>query len=225
MTRQTARFLILSFLLGLFCPVHAASVTVGVGDQNREALGLVDGMLVGALAKLYQCPLDRSGLSFDMRLLPQARVLLQLQRGELDLGLPLVRLDHRDEYAVFTAPMMDIPFVLYTSRGIEVTDDLSAYTFTVLRSSASVDLVAQRKAQFAEVSSWTQALELARLGRFDGAVIPEVVLKDLAAENFAGLQRLDFGSLPLSMYVSRKMRNHEDLVQKLNAAVTACRGE
>jgi ABC-type amino acid transport substrate-binding protein len=218
MTRYSIAVLVISFSI----QSHATEISVGVGDANRSAVKVENGRLVGSLAKLYQCPFDKSGFTFNLRLLPQARVLLGLQRGDLSLGMPLVKLNHRDDYAVITKPMMDIRFVLYTRKDIKVTSDLSAYNFTVLRSSASIDLVAQHNAQFTEVSSWTQALELARLGRFDGAVIPAVVLKDLAAEDFAGLRQLDFGSLPLSMYVSKQIDNTEEIVQRLNAAIDLC---
>jgi ABC-type amino acid transport substrate-binding protein len=208
--------------IGIFFQANAADVTVGLGDQNRDAIRLENGRLVGSLAKIYQCTLDKSGLSYDISVLPQARVLHLLERGELSLGLPLVEVLSRNEFAQFTHPMLDVPFVLYTRKEINVSDDLSAYTFTVLRSSASMDLVVERNAQFKEVTSWTQALALARLGRFDGAVIPVPVLGRLEAENFAGLNQLDFGSIPVSIYVSRQINNTDELVRRLNAAIDAC---
>lgn len=155
-------------------------------------------------------------------MLPQARVLLLLERGDIHLGLPLVRLDDRDEFAIFTRKFMDISFALYTRKNFELTDNLSGYNFSVMRASASVDLVAQRGAVYTEVSSWLQALELARLDRFDGAVIPKVVLDGLPAESFGGLRQLDFGSIPLSFYVSRAVDNAEDLARRLNAAIDQC---
>jgi len=212
------------YLLMVSCLTQASDIRAGVGDQNQKALSIDQGRLVGALASLYQCPLEKSGLAFDLRSLPQARVLLELERGEIQLGLPLVRLDHRDKYAIFTNKLMDIAFVLYTTRDIDLSGDLSAYNFTVLRASASIDLVAQHNGRYTEVTSWIQALQLARLDRFDGAVIPAVVLKGLAAENFAGLRQLDFGSIPLSMYVSKAADNATELVQRLNAAIDQCAG-
>lgn len=83
-------------------------------------------------------------------------------------------------------------------------------------------MVVERNAQFKEVTSWTQALALARLGRFDGAVIPAVVLEKLEAENFAGLNQLHFASIPVSIYVSRQIDNTDELVRRLNTAIRAC---
>jgi ABC-type amino acid transport substrate-binding protein len=208
--------------IGIFVQANAADVTIGLGDQNRDALHIKNGRFVGALANIYQCTLDKSGLSYEIRSLPQARVLHLLEQGELSLGLLLVKLQNRDEFAQFTHPMLDAQFVLYTRKAINVTDDLSTYTFTVLRSSASIDLVVERNAQFKEVTSWTQALALARLGRFDGAVIPAIVIEKLEAEHFAGLSQLDFGSIPASIYVSRQIDNTDELVRRLNIAIDAC---
>ena len=216
------KYILFVLCIGIFFQANAADVTVGLGDQNRDAIRLENGRLVGSLAKIYQCTLDKSGLSYDISVLPQARVLHLLERGELSLGLPLVEVPSRNEFAQFTHPMLDVPFVLYTRKEINVSDDLSAYTFTVLRASASMDLVVERNAQFKEVTSWTQALALARLGRFDGAVIPVPVLGRLDAENFAGLNQLDFGSIPVSIYVSRQIDNTDELVRRLNAAIDAC---
>ena len=78
-------------------------------------------------------------------------------------------------------------------------------------------------AEFIEVESWTQALALAKLGRYDGAVVPEAVIVGLDAENFEGLTRYNFGSIPASMYVSRQIDNTEALVERLNSAIDACR--
>ena len=219
------RNLIVFFLVGICGPVSAASILIGVGDQNRKALSVENGRLTGVLAKLYQCPLDKSGYSYELQLLPQARMLLQLQRGGVSGGLPLVKLSPRDDYAVFTRSLMEVRFVLYTTKDIELSSDLSAYSFTVLRASASIDLVTQLKGHYTEVSSWEQALKLARLGRFDGAVIPELVLRGYAPESFAGLRQVDFGFLPVSMYVSKQIDNSDELVERLNSAIDQCAGE
>lgn len=110
--------------IGIFVQANAADVTVGLGDQNRDAIRFENGRLVGSLAKIYQCTLDKSGLSYEIRVLPQARVLHQLEQGELSLGLALVKLQSRDEYAQFTHTMLDAPFVLYTRKEINLSDDL-----------------------------------------------------------------------------------------------------
>jgi len=161
-------------------------------------------------------------LSFNFRLLPLARLLQELERGEISLGLPMTRLESRDRYAVFTRPLLQIRFILFSNREIAVGDDLSTYSFTVLRSSASVDLLQQHKAQVIEVNDWIQGLALTRLGRSDGSLIPLVVVNNIGKENFTGLRRQEFGSLPLSIYVSGALDNTGELVYQLNAAIEAC---
>lgn len=200
----------------------ATEIIVGVGDRNGEALGLQNGRLVGALAHHYQCAFDRSGLKFDLRLLPQVRSLYLLEKGEIDIALPLVHSSERDEYAIFTRKMADIPFAAYTQREIDLSGDISSYKFAVLRSSASANLVSKRNAQFEEVTSWVQALQLAQLGRFDGAVIPAPVIKDVDPALFEGMKRTEFGTIPMSLYVSKKSRQAGMLVEQLNAAIEEC---
>ncbi len=197
-------------------------ITIGLGDTNRVALSYENGQFGGSLARLYQCTLDSAGLGYKVRYYPQVRVLHLLERGELDLGLPLARLPERDQYAVFTHPLFETRFHLFTRKSIDPDSDLSGYTFTVLRASASAKIAASRNANFEEVASWTQALSLAKLGRFDGALIPAPIVADIGDDQLNGLKRIDFGSIPVSIYVSKKANNAEQLVATLNAAIRRC---
>ena len=83
----------------------AQVLKIGMSDTNRVALSYADGRFGGSLAPLYQCALDNSGLDYELLFFPQVRVLHLLEHGEIDLGLPLARLDDRDLYAVFTRPL------------------------------------------------------------------------------------------------------------------------
>lgn len=148
--------------------------------------------------------MDQSGLQYVVRFYPQVRELHLLERGEIDLGLPLAKLAERDRYAVFTSPLFVARLHVFTGEHIDVHGDLSSYTLTVLRASASARLAASRKAGYVEVASWLQALDLARLGRFDGALIPAPIVSDLGEDQLCGMRRIDFGSIPVSIYVSKK---------------------
>ena len=212
----------LALLLALPVVAQARILVIGIGDTNRVALSYDNGSFGGSLATLYQCTLDNSGLDYRVQFFPQVRVLHLLERGEIDLGLPLARLEDRDRYAVFTQPLFVTRFHLFAREDIDLSGDLSAYTFTVLRASASAKLAASRGANYEEVGSWIQALDLARLGRFDGALIPAPIVSDLGEGQLSGLTRIDFGSIPVSIYVSRKTRDLDYVVNQLNAAIGAC---
>ena len=202
----------------------AEEIIVGVGDRNGDALSVHNGKLVGSLSSYFQCPFDRSGLTFELRLQPQVRNLYLLEKGEIDIALPLVSVSTRDKYAIFTRKMIDIPFHIYTREENSLSDDMSNYKFTVLRGSASADLVTQNNAKFEEVTSWLQALQLAQLGRFDGAVIPAPVIRNIDPGFLDGMKKIEFGAMPMSLYISKKSRDAEMLVQKLNAAIELCQG-
>ena len=217
-----AKVMVFILTFGASFHVRAETVAIGVSDGNFDALGVEEDKFVGSLSKYYQCTLDNSGLNYKIRLFPQSRVLYQLERGEIDLGLPLVKVADRDKYAAFTLPMVDIPFLLYSSNKITESDDLSGNTFVIRRSAASRDLIVARNAKFKEVANWNQALLLAKLQRFDGTVIPAVVAKSFNAEDFEGLYQSNFGSIPISIYVSRQIDNTETLVAHLNTAIKGC---
>ncbi len=199
-------------------------ITIGLGDTNRVALSYENGQFGGSLARLYQCVLDSAGISYKVLYYPQVRVLHLLERGEVDIGLPLAKLPERDQYAVFTQPLFETRFHLFTRMNINPNSDLSGYTFTVLRGSASAKIAASRNANYEEVASWTQALSLAKLGRFDGALIPAPIVSDIGGDELGGLKRIDFGSIQVSMYVSKKTEHSEDIVVRLNAAIEECLG-
>jgi ABC-type amino acid transport substrate-binding protein len=213
---------VLILSLGILNQAHSADVIVGIGEQNLRVLAVEKGRFSGSLAKYYQCALDKSGFSFEYRVLPHQRVLQQLKQGDIDLGLPLVKVESRGEFAVFAHSIVDTPFALYTRRDLNVSGDLSGYTFVVVRHTASVDLAVKHEAQIIEVESWTQALALAKLGRYDGAVVPEEAIVGLDPEVFEGLTKYSFGSIPASIYVSRQIGNTEALVKRLNSAIDAC---
>lgn len=215
------RYFFVIFLL--LPPTSGASeIRIGVADQHQAALGIDNGRFTGSLARLFQCPLDRLGLEFELITMPHARVLLQLKRGDIDVAMPLVRVGHRDSYAAFARSLMSVEFGLFSKTPVELSGDISDLSFVALRSTASVDLVKMRGGSATDVNSWLQALELARLGRYDGAVIPLAALVNLPAESFAGLNQTTFGSLPISFYISRAIDNSSDLLQRFNAAIKAC---
>jgi len=216
------RYLALSLCLVIPTLSPAQTVTIGIGDTNRVALSFENGQFGGALARLYQCAMDSAGLEYRVNFFPQVRILHMLEKGEIDLGLPLAKLAERDEYAVFTLPLLETRFHLFTRQDIDPQSDLSGYTFSVLRASASARVAASHNANFVEVASWIQALSLARLGRFDGALIPAPIVADIGEDQLDGLKRIDFGSIPVSIYVSRKIDNTEELVTRLNAAIKEC---
>lgn len=215
---------LLGLMLGLYSAQLTAAheITIGLGDTNRVALSYQNGQFVGSLARLYQCTLDSAGFSYQVQYYPQVRVLHLLDRGEIDIGFPLARLPDRDQYAVFTHPLFETRFHLFTHKNINPDSDLSDYTFTVLRASASAKIAASRNASYEEVASWTQALSLAKLGRFDGALIPAPIVADIGASQLDGLNRIDFGSIQVSIYVSKKTDHHDEIVSKLNAAIKKC---
>lgn len=219
------RYLVL-LTLALFPTLAPAQVLkIGMSDTNRVALSYGNGSFGGSLAPLYQCALDNSGLDYEVLFFPQVRVLHLLERGEIDLGLPLARLGERDRYAHFTRPLLVTRFHLFTREDVDLDGDLSQYTFTVLRASASARLAASRNANYEEVGSWIQALDLARLGRFDGALIPAPIVSDIGPSQLNGLRRFDFGSIPVSIYVSHRTENSPAIVAALNRAIEICTPE
>lgn len=219
-----AKRLLLVILLGASGSSSAVEILVGIADRNNGAIDVRGGKLVGSLAEYYQCPFDKSGLSFDLRPLPMVRSLYLLEQGQIDIAMPMVRVSERGEYGIFTHKLADIPFLVYTREDIDLSGDISQYRFTGMRASASGDLVAKRNAQFEAVTDWVQALRLAQIGRFDGAVIPATVIPNVDPGLFEGMRKKDFGSIPLSMYVSKKSRHSAMLVERLNSAIEACQG-
>ena len=214
--------LIVAILVLLPTLAPATSLRIGMSDTNRVALSFENGGFGGSLAPLYQCAFDNSGFAYEVSFFPQVRVLHLLERGEIDIGLPLAKLPNRDRYAIFTRPLFVTRFHLFTREQIDLDGDLSNYTFVVLRASASARLAASRSASVEEVGSWIQALDLARLGRFDGALIPAPIMADIGGDELDGLRRYDFGSIPVSTYVSRQVENSAAIAARLNRAIETC---
>jgi len=217
------KVILLVVFLGLHFQVAARTIRVGVVEQNLTVLNVVNGKFIGSKAKLLQCIFDKSGVDFELQLLPEPRVLNLLASGELNIGLPLSRLPVRDNYATFVEPFAYITYVLYTTKDIDLSADLSAYRFVAVRgSSRGGGLFTQRKVQFEEVNSRSQALELVRIGRFDGVIVPGIVVQGINPDLLAGLKSIDVGVVPISLYVSKKAADSEKLAVVMNSAIELC---
>ena len=219
---KPCRWLLLLVLV-VVGPLHAGAVRVGVSDGNADVLNLRDGRFVGMLAQRYQCVFDAVDDEFEFRRYPHARVLHSLESGEIDIGLPLVKVAERDRYAAFPRGILDVEFVLYSYREIGLDDDLSDFTFAVRRATASKDLVAARGGRYREVSSWEQAVRLAQARRFDGVVLPAIVAGGIPAERYDGLHRSLFGTIPLALYISRRSARQDELFERFDRAIADCR--
>ena len=213
------RLFALALLFGLANPARAELVTVGVSDGNAGVLDIVDGRFAGTLANLYQCAFDGVDLEIEFRRYPHARILHNLETGEIDVGLPLVKVSDRDLYAVFPRGLLQVKFLLYSRQKIDPDTDLAGFAFTVRRATASKDLVIDRGGRYEEVSDWEQAVKLAQIGRFDGVVIPELIANGIPAENYEGMRRALFGSVPLALYVSKQSPRRDDLVARFDRAI------
>lgn len=220
--QKIIRYLLVALLFITSSKLIAEEYLIGVGDQNRVAIGVEDKRLVGSLGPTYQCILDKSGIEYDLRLMPQARMLHELRIGNLHVALPLVKFAKWDEFAIFTSSILNIKYVLISKDSFDLSGNLSNRTFTIMRSSASRDLVQLYNANFEEVTSWTQGISLVKLGRYDGAVVPELIIQDLEPKEFEGLTKNDFGYLPLSAYVAKNIGNTDAIVKKLNQAIENC---
>lgn len=217
-------FYFCSSFLALF---FSETLSVGIATQHSEAVRLEVGGLAGNLAVDYQCLFERSDYSVEYELVPQARLLKMLESGRLDVGIPLVKIDHLDDYAVFTNTIEQVPFHVYSKREIDLAaKDLSGYSFAVVRTASRGGLGSiADTANFKEVTTWLQALELARKGRYHGADILGPVLANLAnlaPDKFDELIKQDFGSVSVSTYVSKARKNYETLIEQLNKNIDIC---
>lgn len=214
-------FLLLIVLIGSTTSV-AETLVIGVGDQNQKAVSVKNGKLIGSVASNYQCILDKLGFAFDLQLLPQARILRQLEQGEIAIGMPLVKYNDWDEFAIYTNTVIRVPYYLFSSKELDLSQDLSNRTFGIMRASITKDMAIQRNAQYREVTSWLQALSMVKLGRVDGAIIPGPIVEHLGKESFSGLTQAYLESKPVSFYVSKKAKNAENLVKRLNDTIDMC---
>ena len=146
-------------LLFLFNILSAGEILVGVGNENRDALKVENGKLVGskAAANGYQCVIDslREKVGkVKLQFMPQKRMLFLLDKGELAIALPLTQNPDRDLIGYFADPVLKIKYHLYSRKEIDLSSNLADYKFVTIRGSATGGLLRDRGLQFEFVSSY-----------------------------------------------------------------------
>ena len=218
----------LRLFLAFFCTfyltkVNATELAIGIGEQNKIAIRLENEKVVGSHSKVVQCVLSKMDVTIKYQVLPQARMLHLLKVGKLDIGVPLAKSAIRDKYALFSDPIYWVRYSLYTSNKIDLSENLSDYTFAVIRSSVKGgDKLLEHNPNIIEVNTYGQALKMTKSGRIDGVILPAPVIKNLTDEHLSGLQKQDLEVIPVSMYVSKKLNKSDKIVSQLNTLIESC---
>ncbi len=210
------------FLVLICTNSFAQNIKVAVIEYAYKAIGFSDGKLTGDLADKFQCILDKLPYTLEFQILPYARLLKSVKEGTIDMGLPLIKSNARDEIALFTLPVVYVPFELYSQKPINDKAKLHQLRVVFARSSAVVNIAKKYNMQPYEVNDWQQAVKMVQYGRQDAVLIPAAIASSFDSKFFAGLNSQVIDTFPAAIYVSKQSQNKDELVKEINLATKSC---
>jgi len=193
-------------------------LVIGISDSNKKALAYENGQLTGSFSDMFECQLKVMHHSYEVQVYPQIRLLLELQKGTIDMAMPLAQTPSRDRYAIFSDTVLEVGFTLLSKEAVTDIHNLEDITFATLRSGSYNDILISRGANITEVNSYDQAFQMVQKERLDAVVIPTPLLlafKDLAI----GLNTQELKPQKVGYYINAEQPKIASL---LNKAIKEC---
>lgn len=224
MIRLDALLFPLTLTILLFAnQVLAATYVVAVNAGVADHIDVVDGGLVGARAPIYQCVFDLAGEDFRYTVMPLKRSLYELDKGGVDITLPLVWESSRDRYGDFGGDLFFADYVYLSIRELPPISRDSGLTYVMLRSFAGLTVLLEDKdAEVKFVNLWEQAPAMLKEGRADAVLIPAGLVAGFMEDYEGTYYQQEAGRLGVSFYVAKK-HSKDGLTAKLRDAVNECR--
>lgn len=200
----------------------ADTINVGVVDEIERELNVVDGELVGRFSPLYRCVFGAMDGQFKFVEMPLARLLFQLENGQVSIGLPLVQTLARDKFADFGGLLFQAEYVYLFIKDLPPFSQASGLTFALVRRFVGEDLMRGEAAKLLSVSGWRQAVNMLKIGRADAVVLPWVLVENLM-KGFEGEYFVRTAKwVDLSLYVSHAHGDRK-LTRNIRRAISQCR--
>lgn len=198
------------------------TVRVGVVEGIPREIAVSQGHLVGRFSSFYNCAFDSLGGRLRFQEMPLAQILYQLKKGRLDVGLPLVQTEERDQYADFGGRLFQTEYVYLLLEDLPPLEQTFGLTYSFIRRFVGEQLLLGEGAKMLAVSGWKQAVDMLKMGRADVVILPWVLLEPLMAD-FEGQYFVRSASwVDISLYVSHSTEE-KGLAEKLRASVRRCR--
>lgn len=197
------------------------SITVGVGSRMLNAISSAEGKLSGDLAPLYKCVFDKSGVEPRFIQVPLKRGFNYLNRGEIDVLLPLAKSERRDNVGLFGGELFPGEYVYVSLKPIPTVQAMQGLRYAVPRGFVGAEVFPEGNTQVAEVGEWSQLAAMLRYDRIDVAILPQLIVESVFGPDVVDVFQRPAGVLPVSFYLS----NHTEdtgVASKLIASVDEC---
>jgi len=213
----------LPVLFALFVTTAEAveSITVGVGSRMLNAISSPEGKLSGDLAPLYECVFDKAGVEPSFIEVPLKRGFNYLNRGDIDVLLPLAKSERRDNVGLFGGQLFRGEYVFVSLKPIPPVQAMQGLRYAVPRGFIGAEFIPEGNAQVAEVGEWSQLAAMLRYDRIDVAVLPQLIVESVFGPDVVNVFQRPAGVLPISFYLSSDTYD-KGLASKLVASVGHC---
>lgn len=197
---------------------------------------LQDGQARGIDVELMQELSQRSGIAFDIQLVPFKRVIESLRLGTVDLGMAVLRNAEREAFAIYSGVLHNSTYVLFAPKGREFRFDslesLRGKNIGRVRgffiSEAFDAEVAAGRIMVSESAAAEQGIKMLMAGRVDAISGQSVVTRYLAremglADRLSALPQALTPDRPAYLVLSRAsaMPDKERISERLRQALEA----
>lgn len=179
---------------------------------------------------------QRSGVAFDIQLVPFKRLIENLKVGATDLGMAVLRNPEREAFALYSGVLHNSTYVLFTNKGrefrFETLEHLRGKSIGRVRgffiSEAFDAEVAAGRITVSDSAAAEQSIKMLQAGRVDAISGQSVVTRYLAREmglvdKLVALPQVLTPDRPAYLVISKAsaVPDKERLGEKLRAALEA----
>ena len=204
--------------------VYSQQYKLGVNSSGGPDFFYKNEKIQGSIGEIFQCALDVSQVQYKPSTLPVARLLLQLQSGEIDIAVGLAKTENRSDIATYANPLLNIAyFFISANPTLNKLSNLSDKKIAGLRHSNIIDMIENLNAVPHEVDSYVQAVKMATQSRVEGAILPITVLANMDKELLKGANIFQIDKKEISFYISNKTTEIDKLLVKINQGIHQCK--
>lgn len=222
-------------LLSLFGLAHAQTRLSVAGDVAFPPYSyLVEGQPTGIDVDILAELSRRTGIEFDIQLMPFKRVIETLRDGRVDAAMAVLRSAERESFAIFTGVLHNSTYALFVVQGsslsFEGLESLRGRQIGKVRGFLMGEAfdaeVAAGKIRLSETATAEQTLRMLLAGRVDAisgqVVVTRYIARELGlADRISALPRPLLPDRPSFLVLSRQapVPDKEALAQRLKLAL------
>lgn len=209
--------------MACFCQLHAEhTLRVGVSEGVPELMDIYDGHLAGSLATTYGCVFESTRYQVEYVSVPLKRGLYYLEKGQLDVLIPLARNPQRDQKLIFGGELIRSEYSYISTEPFDEILERETARFAIVRGFVGSVFIPDSAYHVYEVTRWSQLVPMLTRGRADASIIPTKIAGQVLGDLIDQLHVKPAGVLDASLYIS-PVHGLSEIKERIQGSVQKCR--